>query len=194
MPFPQRENVKAFIDGARALGVPDAENFDTGDLFDGSNMKQVLICLHALGRLVRGLAGAKDPRLAGWDGPHLAGEIGKGIKDQQASGGKVRTLSRRLKGSIPTGGVSPGGGAAAAVVLAPGSMAWLENERGEAYRAAAGSEKALAGAAAAKAGGGSGGGDTTAGPEVKVESVTANRAKQKKKAAPTRRRRPTAVK
>ena len=50
MPFPQRENVKAFIDGARLLGVPDAENFDTGDLFDGSNMKQVMICLHSLGR------------------------------------------------------------------------------------------------------------------------------------------------
>jgi hypothetical protein len=33
-PFPQRENIKAFTDAARDLGVPDAENFETGDLFE----------------------------------------------------------------------------------------------------------------------------------------------------------------
>ena len=32
MPFPQRENIKAFIDAARQLGVPDRDNFDTSDV------------------------------------------------------------------------------------------------------------------------------------------------------------------
>ena len=32
MPFPQRENIKAFIDAARLLGVPDRDNFDTSDV------------------------------------------------------------------------------------------------------------------------------------------------------------------
>eukprot|EP01047_Picozoa_sp_COSAG01_P103514 COSAG01_NODE_32969_length_572_cov_1.186047_1_plen_134_part_01 len=52
MPFPQRENVQAFIQGARSLGVPEHENFETSDLFEQSNMRQVLICLRSLGRLV----------------------------------------------------------------------------------------------------------------------------------------------
>ena len=34
MPFPRRENINAFIDAARTLGVPDAENFQTDDLFE----------------------------------------------------------------------------------------------------------------------------------------------------------------
>lgn len=34
MPFPQRENIKAFNDAVRELGVPDAENFQTDDLFE----------------------------------------------------------------------------------------------------------------------------------------------------------------
>jgi hypothetical protein len=38
----QRENVKAFIDGARALGLADRDNFDTADLFDEKNMRQVV--------------------------------------------------------------------------------------------------------------------------------------------------------
>ena len=32
MPFPQRENIKAYIDAARQLGVPDRDNFDTSDV------------------------------------------------------------------------------------------------------------------------------------------------------------------
>ena len=41
-PVVQRENVKAFIDGARALGLADRDNFDTADLFDEKNMRQVV--------------------------------------------------------------------------------------------------------------------------------------------------------
>ena len=35
-----RENIKGFCDGVRVLGVPDHENFETGDLFEAKNMKQ----------------------------------------------------------------------------------------------------------------------------------------------------------
>ena len=37
----QRENIKAFIDGSREIGVPDIYNFDTSDLFEEKNMRQV---------------------------------------------------------------------------------------------------------------------------------------------------------
>ena len=46
----QRENVKAFIDGVRAIGLKEQYNFDTEDLFEAKNMKQVVICLLSLAR------------------------------------------------------------------------------------------------------------------------------------------------
>ena len=79
MPFPRRENINKFIQAARVLKVrdsiaiaislpssiwfgltqltgsmspsqvPEHSNFDTDDLFSTKNMKQVLICLRALG-------------------------------------------------------------------------------------------------------------------------------------------------
>jgi hypothetical protein len=62
-PFPQRENVKAFIDNIRNLGVPDSENFETDDLFAGKNMKQVLIALHSFGRHAADVEGYTGPSL-----------------------------------------------------------------------------------------------------------------------------------
>ena len=41
------ENVKAFCDNVRLLGVPDCENFETGDLFEANNMKQVIISINS---------------------------------------------------------------------------------------------------------------------------------------------------
>ena len=46
-PFPQRENIKAFTDAARDLGVPDAENFETGDLFEQAKPSPRLITISA---------------------------------------------------------------------------------------------------------------------------------------------------
>jgi hypothetical protein len=62
-PFPQRENVKAFIDNIRKLGVPDSENFETDDLFAAKNMKQVLIALHSFGRHAASVEGYTGPSL-----------------------------------------------------------------------------------------------------------------------------------
>ena len=33
MPFPQRENISAFIEAARMMGVPEHQLFETSDLF-----------------------------------------------------------------------------------------------------------------------------------------------------------------
>jgi hypothetical protein len=61
MPFPQRENVQAFISAARELGVPDRDNFDTSDLFEQTGMRQVLICLRSLGRAAYNIPGYEGP-------------------------------------------------------------------------------------------------------------------------------------
>lgn len=48
--FVQMENICYFIESARRLGVPDPENFQTIDLFEGKNMVQVVHCLYSLSR------------------------------------------------------------------------------------------------------------------------------------------------
>ncbi|KAJ1638939.1 calponin homology domain-containing protein, partial [Pavlovales sp. CCMP2436] len=48
-PFPQRENIERFLQAVRALGVQEHETFETGDLFNGTNLRQVSVCLGALG-------------------------------------------------------------------------------------------------------------------------------------------------
>lgn len=83
--------------------------------------------------------------------------------------GKVRSLSARLK--IPTG--------AAARIVEPGSVEWLELQRGAAYTPGAGSPAAAAGvgggaAASALAGvmmGGGGGGSSAAQRSTSVEEA-----------------------
>ena len=73
MPFPQRENVLAFINAARELGVPDRDNFDTSDLFEQSNMRQVLICISSLGRASKSVQGYGGPTLSMGTGPSKGG-------------------------------------------------------------------------------------------------------------------------
>ncbi|XP_065837811.1 myophilin-like [Oscarella lobularis] len=61
MAFKQMENISAFTQAVRRYGVPDSENFQTVDLFEGQNMKQVLICIDSLGRQAqkKGFSGPK---------------------------------------------------------------------------------------------------------------------------------------
>jgi hypothetical protein len=61
MPFPQRENVQAFISAVRELGVPDRDNFDTSDLFEQTGMRQVMTCLRSLGRAAYNIPGYEGP-------------------------------------------------------------------------------------------------------------------------------------
>lgn len=66
--FVQRENICSFINGLRALGMNEYELFQTNDLFEERDIKQVIICLYALSRQLQ-----KEKTFTGpFIGPHLA--------------------------------------------------------------------------------------------------------------------------
>lgn len=48
--FVQRENICSFINGLKVLGLNEYELFQTNDLFEGRDIKQVVIALYALSR------------------------------------------------------------------------------------------------------------------------------------------------
>ncbi|XP_045462070.1 myophilin [Harmonia axyridis] len=50
MAFKCMENINAFLDAARELGVPAQETFQTVDLWERQNLNSVVICLQSLGR------------------------------------------------------------------------------------------------------------------------------------------------
>ena len=116
MPFPQRENVKAFIDAARQFGVPDRDNFDTSDLFEAKSIRQVLICLGSLGRAAYTIPGYTGPCLgraaaAGAGGPPkhavrsgggLWGKSGGEYTGSKGGGVQVEASSRGTAPSSPS--------------------------------------------------------------------------------------------
>ena len=51
MPFMQMENINLFLKGCESLGVPTYDLFQINDLFQDKNVKQVVHCLHALGKI-----------------------------------------------------------------------------------------------------------------------------------------------
>lgn len=88
--FFQMENIAYFIDNARALGVPDCENFQTIDLFEGKNMKQVYTCLYSLSRnLYKG--GRTEIRVIG---PKLVEKVPITFSKEQLDEAK-RTVSKQ---------------------------------------------------------------------------------------------------
>lgn len=50
MAFKCMENINAFLDAAKTLGVPAQETFQTVDLWEKQNLNSVVICLQSLGR------------------------------------------------------------------------------------------------------------------------------------------------
>jgi hypothetical protein len=69
-PFKQMENIKAFLCKCRLLGVADHDCFETVDLVKspdedgGKGVRQVVRCLHSLGRVVQ-------RSMEDYDGPQL---------------------------------------------------------------------------------------------------------------------------
>ncbi|KAI6652603.1 hypothetical protein LOD99_4388 [Oopsacas minuta] len=60
--FPQMENISNFLKAAKNYGVTDTNLFQTADLFDGTNIGQVVICIDGLGRAAQ-KQGFKGPVL-----------------------------------------------------------------------------------------------------------------------------------
>lgn len=86
--FVQMENIEYFIEKARAMKVPDFENFQTIDLFEGKNMKQVYTCIYSLSRnLYRN--GRSDIRVIG---PKLTERVSISFTQDQLDEAK-RTVS-----------------------------------------------------------------------------------------------------
>lgn len=85
-PFQHRENIAQFLAAASALGVPDNELFDTPDLYEERNMRQVVICVHSLGRVSHRVKGYTGPRL----GKPIRHKVGRHSKSRflvQTNGG-----------------------------------------------------------------------------------------------------------
>lgn len=52
MPFKKMENINKFLIEAEKYGVNKTELFQTVDLYDRTNLSQVVMTIHALGRKV----------------------------------------------------------------------------------------------------------------------------------------------
>lgn len=85
-PFPEMENISAFIAACRTVGVAEHSLFDTQDLHEKRNMEAVLRCMSALGATVKST-------LPSFQGPYLgaslstAGAVGTGRGTGDGGGG-----------------------------------------------------------------------------------------------------------
>lgn len=69
MPFMHMENINFFLKGCESMGVPVYDLFHTADLYEGKNIRQVVLCIHSLGRAVT----SKPP--PGFNGPYLGAKL-----------------------------------------------------------------------------------------------------------------------
>lgn len=67
-PFKQMENIAAYCDACKQLGMRQSELFQTVELFEGKNMRAIITNIHALGRIAQQVEGFTGPSL----GPKMA--------------------------------------------------------------------------------------------------------------------------
>lgn len=103
MPFKQMENVSAFLQACRTLGVLEKDCFSTPDLFENKNMKTVHNCVASLGSNVRKTAPC-------FRGPYI-GVAQNASVDDKARAKQTVTQDSGFRKDIATevkGGVSKG--------------------------------------------------------------------------------------
>ena len=87
MPFKQMENIGFYLGACKKLGLLDRETFQTVDLFEGKDMRQVVRQLHSLGRLAQKLDGYSGPTL----GPKESTENKRAFTEEQMNQAKAAT-------------------------------------------------------------------------------------------------------
>jgi len=92
-PFKQMENITFFMDGARALGVPEYAMFGTPDLYEEKNMDSVTKCLFTLG-------GAIQTHVPEFSGPKL-GIAMHDVKDEKREKGMAH-MGDGFRGAMDT--------------------------------------------------------------------------------------------
>lgn len=70
-PFPEMENISAFLAACRTVGVAEHSLFDTQDLHEKKNMEAVLRCMHVLGATVKST-------IPSFQGPYLGASLSTG--------------------------------------------------------------------------------------------------------------------
>ena len=63
MAFKKMDNISKFLDKAFKYGVPKTDLFQTVDLYDKTNINQVILCIFALGRVAQTKAPSSFPKL-----------------------------------------------------------------------------------------------------------------------------------
>merc|ERR1719174_668746 len=86
MPFKQMENITAFMNDVRSMGVPEAQLFSTPDLYEDKNMGSVINCIYTYG----GVTQASYPA---FKGRKLGNAIQVKIEDTKRAGGLLTDQS-----------------------------------------------------------------------------------------------------
>jgi len=68
-PAAKRDTVTNVISSIKRLGIPESQNFKLNDVLDGKDLKQVVLCIHALNRYAL--------LLNGFEGPFIMDDIEK---------------------------------------------------------------------------------------------------------------------
>jgi len=89
MPFVQRENILNYLNGCKALGMKEIDNFVTQDLYEGDNLVLVYNQIFTLSALSR--------RVAGFDGPF----IGTSVLAQENKRQFTTEQLAKSKGAVP---------------------------------------------------------------------------------------------